>query len=240
MDNEKKKTEILPSHVTREPIRVLVFASLKLIGACLRVLLNSEQQLAVTDVTESHSELLERSVGNPPDVVLLYLMDEEGNQIEMIEDLFDVAPDARVVVLTDPQSNLDQPASLKLGVAGIVATNQTFKVLTRAIRQVSEGDVWLNQKLVEQLLRGNSELSGNSNGYRYTTVHDLTTRELEIIENIGCGMNNKEISAKMSIREATVRHHLSSIYSKLHIEDRLNLAIFAFQKGIITPPAKSM
>jgi DNA-binding NarL/FixJ family response regulator len=240
MGDEKKKVNILQAG-SRDPVRVTIFASLKLIGSCLRVLLNSERQFKVTDVVEGHSELLERIGDHPPDIVLLCLMDDEGKQINMIEDLFKVVPDAKVVVLTSVNGNLDQLASLKLGVAGIVGTNQTFKVLTRAIQQVSEGDVWLNQKLVEQLLRGDSAAAGgNSNGHRYRTVHDLTNRELEVIENIGRGMNNKEISAQMSIREATVRHHLSSIYSKMHIEDRLNLAIFAYQQGIITPPAKNM
>jgi DNA-binding NarL/FixJ family response regulator len=54
------------------------------------------------------------------------------------------------------------------------------------------------------------------------------------------GLNNKNISKKLYISEATVRHHLSSIYSKLYIKDRLNLAIFAYQKGFVQPQAKPM
>lgn len=227
------------SRGSRDPIRVTIFASLKLSGACLRALLNSERHLIVTNVAESHSELVKMAGSDSHDVVLVYLMDDDDEPLDLIGDLFNAVPDAKVIVLTGPNSRLDQPASLKMGVKGIVGTSQNFKVLTRAIQQVAEGNVWLNQKLVEQLLQGEAGTNGNnSSGRRSGTVHDLTSREMEIIESIGRGMNNREISAQLSIREATVRHHLSSIYSKLQIEDRLNLAILAYRQGLITPRSK--
>ena len=163
-----------------------------------------------------------------------------NHKINVIADLLRIAPDVKVVVLSGPNSNLDQPASVKLGVRGIVGTNQSVRVLVRAIQQVSEGDVWLNHKLVDQLLGEDSySLNGNSNGHVKDRVHDLTNREIEIVELVGRGMNNKEIAKELTIGEATVRHHLSSVYSKLGVEDRLNLAIFAYQHGIVTPPERS-
>src|SRR6476619_123128 len=129
----------------RQPVKVTVFASLKLISEYLSAILASERGLAVIDVAETYSELLQMASANWPDVVLLCLMDDEGEQISVIADLLGIAPDINVVVLSGPNSNLDQPASVKLGVRGIVGTNQSVRVLVRAIQQVSEGDVWLNQ-----------------------------------------------------------------------------------------------
>ena len=128
---------------------------------------------------------------------------------------------------------MDQTAALKLGVTGIVSANRSPRVLIRAIKQVSEGGVWLNQKIIAQLLDNNNGLDNEKakrNGF--FKDNDLTSRELEVIEMIAQGMNNKDISNKLFISEATVRHHLSSIYSKLNVDDRLNLAIYAFQNGI--------
>lgn len=230
--------ENFPSNSSRKPVRVTIFASLKLISDYLRVLLEKDPSLQVIGVAETHSELLDVTSRTPPDVVLMCLMDDEGGQISLISDLITSIPGVRVVLLSSPNSNLDQPKSLKLGVRGIVGTNQNTRVLTRAIQQVSDGEVWLNQKLMDQLLRGGPETgNGKSTNHRSSRVHELTGREVEIIELVGFGLNNKDISKKLSISEATVRHHLSSIYSKLHVEDRLNLAIFAYQQGIVKPPA---
>jgi DNA-binding NarL/FixJ family response regulator len=86
---------------------------------------------------------------------------------------------------------------------------------------------------MDQLLNGS--VNGGGSHKRGSRVHELTKREIQIIELVGLGMNNKAIAAELKITEATVRHHLSSIYSKLHVEDRLNLAIFAYQTKIVKP-----
>ena len=216
----------------RNPIKISILASLELVSHYIKALIESDRTLKVVDIAESHSKLIEMASKNPPDVILLCLMEDEGRQIGFIADLVKLVPDVRIVVLTSPNSNLDQPASLKLGVRGIVGANQNTRVLTRAIQQVFEGDLWLNQKLVDQLLGAPDSQNGNGTR-RGTRVHDLTPREIEIIELVGNGSNNKGIAKQLIISEATVRHHLSSIYSKLHIEDRLNLAIFAYQNGIV-------
>lgn len=221
----------------REPIKVGVLASLELVSDYIKALIENDGTLRVVNVAESHSQLLEMASLNPPDVILLCLLEDEGRQIEFISDLLKTAPDVRIVVLSSPNSKLDQPASLKLGVRGIVGTNQSVRVLTRAIQQVFEGDLWLNQKLVDQLLGASESHNGTHGKGKRTRVHDLTPRELNIIELVGFGLNNKDIAKRLQISEATVRHHLSSIYSKLHIEDRLNLAIFAYQNEIVRPRA---
>lgn len=228
-------------NISRKRTKVTILTTYNLVNDSLRVLLESDRELNVIDIASTNTELLEKVSRNKPDVVLICLMDSEGKDIDVITDLFSVAPQTKVVILSSPNSLLDQPAALKLGVTGIVGTNQNVKVLIRAIRQVSEGEVWLNQKLIAQLLGGNFYVgNGKSEIKGFYKVDDLTTRELEVVEKVGLGMNNKEISKKLYISEATVRHHLSSIYSKLNIEDRLNLAIYAYRQGIVQPPAKAL
>lgn len=222
------------SRKRRRPITISVLASLELVSDYIRALLESDKSLKIVQVAENHDRLLEMASKNPPDIALLCLMDDEGHQIGFIADLAKRAPGVKIIVLSSPNSKLDQPASLKLGVRGIVGANQNIRVLKRAIQQVFEGEVWLNQRLMDQLLNGTSK-NGGSRTRRGSRVHELTKREVEIIELVGYGMNNKTIAKRLDISEATVRHHLSSIYSKLRVEDRLNLAIFAYQTGIVTP-----
>ena len=169
-------------------------------------------------------------------------MENEGKNIGLMIDLLEVAPNIKTVILSSPNNSLDQPSALKLGVTGIVGTNQNTRTLIRAIRQVSEGEIWLNHKVIAQLLDNsfNSTSNGKYKNKGLLRGDDLTKRELEVITMIGLGLNNKEISKKLYIGEATVRHHLSSIYSKLNIKDRLNLAIYAYQQGIASSQVSIM
>jgi two-component system response regulator DegU len=228
------------NNLRHQRTKVTILATLGLVRDYLKVLLESERELSVLDIAESKQELLEKISQNNPSVVLICLMDNEGNDLDLVTDLFRVAPQSKIVILSSPNSLLDQPAALKLGVTGIVGTNQPFRVLIRAIRQVSEGEIWLNQKLIAQLL-GGSFYAGNdkSKTSAFYKVDNLTNREMEVISMVGLGMSNKEISKNLFISTATVRHHLSSIYGKLNIEDRLNLAIYAYREKIVQPPAKS-
>ena len=218
----------------KKPITISVLASLKLVSDYLKALLETDASIKIVNVSEDPETLLQTTSGNPPDIALLCLMEDEGHQISFVSELIAKAPEMKIIVLSSPNSKLDQPASLKLGVRGIVGANQNIRVLKRAIEQVFEGEVWLNQRLMDQLLNGSASSNGNGS-HRGSRVHELTKREVEIIKLVGVGMNNKAIAKELEISEATVRHHLSSIYSKLHVEDRLNLAIFAYQTGVVMP-----
>ena len=217
----------------KKPIKISILSSLELVSAFLTALLESDKTMKVVSVAEDSAQLLEIATENPPDIALLCVLDDEGTQIAYISDLVNRAPEVKIIVLSSPNSNLDQPASLKLGVRGIVGANQNIRVLKRAIQQVFEGGVWLNQRLMDQLLNGSSPKNGSNGSHSGSRVHDLTKREIEIIELVGYGSTNRGIAGTLAISEATVRHHLSSIYSKLHVEDRLNMAIFAHQTGIV-------
>jgi two-component system, NarL family, response regulator DegU len=223
-------------NTARRQSKVAIFAPFNLDSDCLKVVIESDPKLSVIDTAVTSSELLEKVSRNKPDVVLIHVPDEEGKNIDLISDLFKLLPQIKVVILSSPNSLLDQPAALKLGVTGIVGTGQNVKVLIRAIRQVSEGEIWLNQKLIAELLDGN--FYGNndkSKNRRFYRANDLTNRELEVVEMVCQGMNNKIISSQLNISTATVRHHLGSIYGKLNIDDRVNLAIYAFRQKIVQP-----
>lgn len=220
--------------------KVSILATYKLVRDSLSALLELDRDLMVLDIIGTADELLQKVSKNKPDVVLLCLLNNEGKHIEIVSDLVKIIPEAKVVVLHSPNSLLDQTAALKLGVSGMVTTNQNFRVLSRALKQVSEGEVWLNQKLIAQLLNNNFNQISKVPKKKGLYNDDLTNREQEVVAMIGLGLKNKAISKRLFISEATVRHHLSSIYSKLNIEDRLNLAIYAHRQNIVQPFSRTM
>lgn len=223
--------------ISRKKITIAILATYPLVRQSLRLILDSNREFTVSDAVQSTAELLSKVNARSPDIVLLCLMRNEGKNIEILREVNKIAPQSKAVILFSPDSLLDQPAALSLGVAGIIEANQGARALIQAIKQVSEGEVWLNQKLLAQLLDNNFKSPKTKNANKYLKADELTRREIEVVGMIGLGMNNKDISKSMFISEATVRHHLSSIYSKLNIEDRLNLAIYAYRRQIVKFPA---
>jgi two-component system, NarL family, response regulator DegU len=222
---------------SRRKTKVSILATFNLVREGLQKLIEDDRNLSVLDVVGTTSDLIGKVSRHAPDVVLICLTQNEGGNIEVITDLRRIVPQVKIVILSSPDSLLDQPAALKLGVTGIVGTNQSSRVLTRAINQVSEGEVWLNQKLIAKLLDGSFNGSVGKSRNRGYFKDELTSRELEVVAMIGLGMNNKDIAKNLYISEATIRHHLSSIYGKLNVDDRLNLAIYAYRQRIVRPLA---
>jgi DNA-binding NarL/FixJ family response regulator len=93
---------------------ISILARYRLVSDYLNVLLQREEDMRVLDTATSDAELIEKVAQNEPDVVLICLLDGEGGDTRVISDLFGVAPSAKVVLLSSPNSLLDQPASLKL------------------------------------------------------------------------------------------------------------------------------
>jgi DNA-binding NarL/FixJ family response regulator len=119
---------------------------------------------------------------------------------------------------------------LREGVAGIVMKSCSCEVLLEAIDSVSSGKVWLQRDLL-------AETFGESSHRRRTCseadrIAQLTQREREIVAVASSGLTNRQIAKKMYISEATVRHHLSSIFAKLGAANRGELIIFAYRHGL--------
>lgn len=228
---------------SRKAINVILFTAFKLIRSNLSLLLESKSEINIQDFASTPDELIQKVKKLKPDVVLFCIMNNEVENVEVMPQMFEASPDTKALILSTLNGKLDQTKVLKLGATGIVGAHQKQEVLIRAIRQVAEGEVCLNQQLIAQLLGNGVKTENGSNGHNTNGKHrgiyendPLTNRELEVIEVIATGLTNKEISKELYISEATVRHHLSSIYSKLHLEDRLNLVIYAYQNNIVKTP----
>ena len=127
-----------------------------------------------------------------------------------------------------------------MGVSGIVKYAQTPEILLRAVERIFGGEIWIERSLMAQVLGEftNSTPESEQQIYEKQKIESLTPKEHQVISAIGEGLRNKEIAKKLHISEATVRHHLSSIFSKLEVEDRLSLVIYAYQRGLIDAPKR--
>jgi two-component system nitrate/nitrite response regulator NarL len=120
------------------------------------------------------------------------------------------------------------------GVVGVVFKSQSPEVLVKAIEKVWAGEVWLERSLIANVL---TRLSRNQPVSQpdpeLENFSRLSEREKEVVRLIGKGLKNKRISTELCISETTVRHHLTSIYNKLGVSDRLELLVYAHRYGLV-------
>lgn len=213
-------------------IRVLLVAKYQMVQDSLKLLIESGKDVFVTGTFFFAENIAKSADFVDSDVAVIYLSD--GDRVEIIGDLLRRIPGLRIVAIVAGNDLDAQANALKMGAVGIVQKEQSPRLLIEAIRQTYNGDTWLNQALLNKILeRGKSSSRRLPKSSAQLDMESLTVRELEVVRMIGEGLKNKGIADRLFISEATVRHHLSSIYGKLGVDDRLNLAIFAYQKGLI-------
>ena len=110
----------------------------------------------------------------------------------------------------------------------------SFAVLLKAIRKVDEGELWVDRALMSDLYAEITQLNNGTSPAEDITK--LTQRERAVIALIAEGLKNKQIAERMFISETTVSHHLTSIFTKLGVTDRLELVIYAFAHRLAKVP----
>ncbi|RYG67297.1 response regulator transcription factor [bacterium] len=209
-------------------IRVLIVEDHLIMSTALRLLLNSQENLCVVGEASNRDKARELAATTSPDIVLLDLFLTDGDSLPLVSDIRVAAPRARVVILTgSPDVSLHRRA-LKLGATGLVLKEQPADVLLTAIDRVHQGEVWIDRSLLAQLMAPEPVAAP-------CPADSLTPREREIIGAIGIGLKNKQIADRFFISERTVHNHLASIFRKLEVSDRLELALYAGNHGLLLP-----
>lgn len=133
-----------------------------------------------------------------------------------------------IVVENSPETEVDQHLLFKAGAHGFCRSDISEPLLRKAVELVLDGDYWVQRKLITQVISSMAaEKSANVNSnFDRTLVSTLTPRELQVAKLVHMGENNKMIARTLDISERTVKAHLSAIFRKLDIENRLNLALY--------------
>ncbi len=219
-----------PSKSVSGRIRVWLIANRQLVVDSLSFLLKAHKQFGLVGSSGFDSDPSQLEKASSADIVVIYL--ESGESADLIKDLHIKFPIARIIAVTDGNDLDSSVRALKFGAVGIVQAMQGSTSLLAAIEKAFNGETWLNQELLTNLLEKGSRPKTRNGGFGPAN-DPLTLRELEVIAMIGKGLKSKIIAEQLSISEATVRHHLSSIYGKLGVDDRLNLMIYAIEKGLV-------
>ena len=215
---------------TGDLIRISVAASPLMVRECIGFLIERSPHFELSGSTGLN--LLEPGPidVSGSDVVVVYL--DSNDSPDVVKEIHSKNPDSKIVVVVDGEELDKSMKALQFGAVGVVRASQSTNSLVEAIRKAYEGETWINQELLVSLIeKGNG--TKRSNGTFGPANDALTPREIEVISMIGKGLKSKAIAQRLSISGATVRHHLSSIYGKLGVDDRLNLVIYAIEKGLV-------
>jgi DNA-binding NarL/FixJ family response regulator len=214
-------------------IRIVLVDDDAIVRAGLRMLIERGQGFAVVGEAGDRDEAVAVVAREQPDIILLELYLGGHSSLEFFTELASASQGARVLVLTAVNDPEIHRRAVLLGSAGVVLKRQASEALLRAIERVCQGEVWLDQATIAGLLSA----TNNARGEDATRIATLTKREREIILLIGEGLRNRQIADRLFISETTVRHHLTSIFSKLGVSSRLDLVVYAYRHGIAKSPA---
>jgi DNA-binding NarL/FixJ family response regulator len=198
------------------------------------MLIEHDQRMQVVAQAGNRIEALERANATRPDVIILDLVlgDEDG--LTFLPELCQASPTSRVLVLTGVQNPDAHRSAIRRGAMGIVLKEHAADQLLKAILKVHDGEVWIERSMMGSMIQ---ELNKpNSVDPEITKIESLTDREREVIALVGEGLKNKQVGERLFISETTVTHHLSSVFSKLDVSDRLELIIYAFRHGLAKMP----
>jgi len=169
-----------------------------------------------------------------PDVILLNIDLKSGDGLGMIPELLSACKLSRLAVLTGSRDPEIHRQAMLLGGIGIISTEDSPDLLMNAIARVNQGKVWIDRDVTAKMLANLStpvELSPE--GKKIAT---LTERERQVIKMAAMGMKNRQIGRALFISEVTIHHHLTSIYSKLEVEGRLELIVYAYRNRLADLP----
>ena len=217
-------------------IKILLVDDHAIVREGLRLLLGGQPDMTVVAEAGNGADAVAAAEREQPDIILLdvALAGEDG--LELLPKLVSVAPGARVLVLTSATDQETHARAMRLGTMGVVSKDKVGAVLIKAVEKVYEGEVWFDRATMGSVL---SVLSRGGNiDPEVEKIALLTEREREVITHLCEGLKNRQIGERLFISEITVRHHLTSIFGKLGVVDRLDLLLYAFRNGLADPPSK--
>ncbi len=200
----------------------------------LRNMLQADPLTQVVGEARDGAEALNLVRTMMPDILLLDLAMPRMPGMEALRELTSQITNTRTIVLTGLIDKRQILEALQLGARGVVLKDAAVEHLAACIRAVIQGQYWLEGRPVQNLVQVLRDLTAQTTPPPRRTF-GLTARELEVVTQITEGCTNKDIAQSFGISEETVKRHLTNIFNKLGVGNRLELALFALNHHLLPP-----
>ncbi len=212
-----------------DSITVLLVDDHSMVRIGLKAYFSTLPDIQVVAEAGSGEEAVQLAAQFAPDVVLMDLLMPGMDGVEATRQVKKVSPRTQVIVLTSYHDDEHIFPAIRAGALSYVLKDIDPDELANAIRRAHAGEAVLNPRVAARLVK---EMHGDREE-AVNPFNELTDRELDVLRQIAAGKSNHEIGEALYISEKTVKSHITNILNKLHLADRTQAAVFAWQEGIV-------
>ncbi len=218
-----------------DDLRILLVDDHSLFRKGIAALLSSQPHLHVVDEAANGSEAIERARELVPDVILMDLTMPRCNGLEATRVIKQESPHVHIIMLTVSDDDHDLFTAIKNGAEGYLLKTLEPQELYEMLNKLRYGEAPISGKLAAKILQEFRQMKQNPNGL-VEPPNELTQREIEILELVVQGATNGEIAKALCITENTAKIHLRNILEKLHLQNRIQAAVYAVRQGLVKEP----
>ncbi|WP_406136554.1 response regulator [Streptomyces sp. NBC_01089] len=220
--------------MTEPRVRVLLADDEPLIRAGIRAVLAADPAIEVVAEAADGHEAVELALKHRPDVALLDIRMPRLDGLRAARQLRTAAPGTALTMLTTFSDDEYIARALDSGVSGFLLKSGDPRELIAGVRAVAGGAAFLSPDVARRVLThlGAGRLSRAADAR--TRLGPLTDREREVVARVGAGLSNAEIGAELHVVEGTVKAHVSSVLARLDLRNRVQLAVLAYEAGLVT------
>lgn len=218
-----------PLYNSNHIVRVLIADDHPMFREGLRMLLELDRKIRVIGEARDGQEAADLTRKLKPDLVLLDLRMPRCSGIEALKLIQKLPSQVRVLILATEVERHDIVEVLKCGAAGIILKESTTQLLRKSIHAVVAGEYWVERQSISDLVRELTRRPGpaSPDAPQGQGPWKLTPRERQIVSEVVAGRTNKEIAQELCVSLQTVKHHLTNIFDKVGVHNRLELALFS-------------
>lgn len=226
----------------QETINVLLVDDQPLLRMGFRLILEGEDDMHIVGEATDGIEALTQSESLKPDVVLMDVRMPRMDGIEATERIAKAHPETKIIILTTFDLDEYAFAGLQAGASAFLLKDVAPEELVAAVRLVASGDAVVAPRVTARLLEtyvrsasGKAPARNTEPPERDPLLDDLTPREQEVLRALAEGLSNAEIAHRFFLSEATVKTHVRRILTKLHLRDRVQAVVYAYETGLVIP-----